>query len=184
MKNKVIKDNNIEDMTNVLIKKRALAYFGMIRNLSVNMVADIAMIFSKLLDIVKLIALIFSAVLALLVMIVFSIPILPIYVYMFVKKDKAKFKNFVNKDYSALVSKVKKRDIPSRKGHQKYCIEGGFITEYFKNKKGNVETATIANVISLIGEIDHDRILKDHVLYLMTQLENNSTSVIGGKNGK
>ncbi len=69
------------------------------------------------------------------------------------------------------MDKLKTKVLPLRKKHQKYCLEKGFITEYFINKLERTERAIIADANSLLGPVDHQRIPKVHVFYLLTRLE-------------
>ncbi len=168
----------------VILKARFVVYWKTIIVLMNNIAYDLTILASKLLDVLKLVLLLLFGFVMVPVMIFLSPVILLFYLPIATIIELKRFKSYYAKGYMPAMHKLKTKVLPKRKQHQKYCIEKGFITEYFINKLKRSERAIIADVNVLLGPVDHNRIPKVHVLFLLTRLESLNKIMVDEKKQK
>ncbi len=179
-----MKKEHLRKASMVILKARFVGYWRMVLILLSNIAYDVSMLVSRLFDIFKLILLLIFGFITIPVMIFCSPVILFFYLPFSTWYQLNKFKSYYAKGYLPAMHKLKTKVLPKRKKHQKYCIEKGFITEYFINKLKKSERAIIADVNGLLGPVDHHRIPKVHVLHLLTKMEELNIIMVDDKKQK
>lgn len=146
----------------LIMKGKFVGYWKTIVILISNVSNDVTNLVSRLFDVVKLISLLAFGFIAVSVMLFLSPVILPFYLLISTLFRFDKFKKYHKEGILP--------EIRERKGHKKYCIEKGVIVEYFIYKSRRLRRAVIADANPLLGNVDHNKIPKDHVRYLLARL--------------
>jgi len=166
-----MKKEHLKKASIVILKARFVIYWKTVIILMNNIAYDLTVLISKLFDVLKLILLLMFGFITIPIMIFCSPVILLFYLPFATIYELKRFKYYYTKGYLPKMHQLKTRVLPKRKKHQRYCIEKGFITEYFINKLKRSERVIIADVNGLLGPVGHHRIPKIHVLHLLTRLE-------------